>query len=110
MPKLHQQLRRLCSWVRKKYRMLAYRRSMSLTGRVGVSTSLPVAVVMVVAAVAAVVMAVVMAVVVGVIWVEDVTWADATLVAVDATLVAVVVVVVAAAAAVVFALALAAVA
>src|SRR6516225_6700759 len=92
MPKLHQQLRRLCSWVRKKYRMLAYRRSMSLTGKVGVSTSLPVAVVMVVAAVAAVVMAVV----VGVIWVEDVTW-------VDATLVAVVVVVVAAAAAVVFA-------
>src|SRR5262249_59636804 len=54
MPKLHQQLRRLCSWVRKKYRMLAYRRSMSLTGRVGVSTSLPVVVVMVVAAVAAV--------------------------------------------------------
>src|SRR5215472_17438374 len=83
------QARRLCSWVRKKYRMLAYRRSMSLTGRVGVSTSLPVVVVM--------------AVVVGVIWVEDVTWADATLVAV-------VVVVVAAAAAVVFALALAAVA
>src|SRR6516165_3631686 len=78
MPKLHQQLRRLCSWARKKYRMLAYRRSMSLTGKVGVSTSLPVAVVMVVAAVAAVVMAVV----VGVIWVEDVTWVDATLVAV----------------------------